>query len=176
MRYLGIVALVLFAASAGLACDFEVEPAAVAQYYRAEGWKLPGIAEATEPSATNIYPPFPFGIAPGASAELLKHEYPFIVEFPTQEFEVNGARRKLHTLQAKASIVRWKLNGQVIAYSYSLIPVNAHRKNGKWITTFEAGCIFTATFVDDKGDGVFRILVRSGLTPDLVPAWPKKKA
>lgn len=45
----------------------------------------------------------------------------------------------------------------VIAYAPGLIPVTAHRKNGKGIVASEPGCIFYATFIDDKGDGVFRI-------------------
>jgi hypothetical protein len=41
----------------------------------------------------------------------------------------------------------------------------------KWKIDDEAACIFFATFVDDKGDGVFRQLIRGALAPDLVPAW-----
>ena len=42
---------------------------------------------------------------------------------------------------------------------------------GKWNVEPEAGCIFTATFIDDKGDEVFRVLVPDRLTPDLIPRW-----
>jgi hypothetical protein len=47
--------------------------------------------------------------------------------------------------------------------------------NGKWDVESELGCIFTATFIDDKGDGVFRILVPGGLTAGLIPHWAKPK-
>jgi hypothetical protein len=65
---------------------------------------------------------------------------------------------------AKATIVRWKLYRHVVAYSYTLIPVAAHRAGGKWVVDSEAACVFTATFIDDKGDGVFRVLVPVALT------------
>jgi hypothetical protein len=49
----------------------------------------------------------------------------------------------------KASIVPWKMNGHVVAYSYGLIPVEAHKIGAKWNVESEAGCLFTATFIDD---------------------------
>jgi len=39
----------------------------------------------------------------------------------------------------------------------------------------EMACVFTATFIDDKGDGVFRVLVPGPFTPDLVPRWAKSQ-
>ena len=63
---------------------------------------------------------------------------------------------------------RYDLDGKVFAYSYGLIPVHAH-KNGKSKMDDEAACIFFATFVAVKGDGIFRELVRGGFAPDLVP-------
>ena len=168
------LAVLLAVAPAALACSFRYDPASIPKYYRAEGWVLPG-AKDFNPTAT----PQPYGNPrtdriPGAEAQLLPHdEYPYIVEFPAQEFRLNGARQRMRPTQAKTNIVRWKVDEHVVAYSYGLIPVTAHRANGKWVVDSEAACIFTATFVDDKGDGVFRILVPGAFTQDLVPLWAK---
>ena len=80
---------------------------------------------------------------------------------------------KLHPMRAIAVIARISFGGKVVAYSYGLIPVSARRSNGHWVIQDEMACVFTATFIDDKGDGVFRILSRGPLTPDLVPLWAK---
>jgi hypothetical protein len=118
----------------------------------------------------------PLKPVPGAVAELLPHdEYPYIIEFPAQDFVLNGARQKMRPAQVKAGIVRWKIDGHIIAYSYGLIPVTARRVNGKWEVQSELGCIFAATFIDDKGDGVFRVLVPGALTADLIPRWAQPK-
>ncbi len=118
----------------------------------------------------------PISAVPGAVAELLPHdEYPYIIEFPAQEFVLNGAHQKMRAAQVKVGMVRWKVDGHIIAYSYGLIPVTARRVNGKWDVQSELGCIFTATFIDDKGDGVFRVLVPGGLTADQIPRWAKPK-
>jgi len=64
----------------------------------------------------------------GAVAEVLWHnEDPYIVEFPAQEFVLDGSRQRMRPVQVKASIVRWKSHGHVIAYSYSMIPVKAYK-------------------------------------------------
>ena len=110
----------------------------------------------------------------GARAELLPHnEYPYIVVFPAQEFLLNGSRQRMRPAQVKVSIVRWKVAGHIVAYSYGLIPVIAKKIGAKWNVQSEAGCIFTATFIDDKGDGIFRVLVPDRLTADLIPRWAK---
>jgi len=77
----------------------------------------------------------------------------------------------MHRLTARAAIVRWDRNGTVFAYSYALTPVAAHRIQGKWQIDSEVGCVFDAAFIDDRGDGVFRLLVPGRLTEVLVPAW-----
>ena len=76
-------------------------------------------------------------------------------------------------MQAKAIIVRYSIGAKVVAFSYGLIPVKARREDGNWVVESETACIFTATFIDDKGDGVFRLLVSGAFTPDLVPRWAK---
>lgn len=112
----------------------------------------------------------------GARAELLPHnEYPYIVEFPAQEFLLNGSRQRMRPAMVKVSIVRWKVDGHIVAYSYGLIPVIAQKVGAKWNVQSEAGCMFTATFIDDKGDAVFRVLEEGPFTPDLVPRWAKPR-
>ena len=174
MRYLcTTVALLLFSPTV-LACDFQFSPATSPQFYREQGWILPGTTD-FNPRATPRSYGAPMGQVPGAKARLLSHdEDPYIVDFPAQEFIVDGARQRMHSIQVKATIVRWDVGDRVVAYSYGLIPVVAHRKNGKWVVTSEMACIFDATFIDDKGDGVFRVLVRGVLTSDLVPPWAKR--
>ena len=105
----------------------------------------------------------------------MPHASPYIVQFPAQEFVLNGVRERMHAIQVKATIIRWEVGKHVVAYSYGLIPVVAHRHNGKWIVENELGCIFYATFIDDKGDGVFRVLVPASLTADLIPSWARRE-
>jgi len=175
-RWLAFLIASLIVAPAGFACDFQYDPASVPMYYRDEGWSLPGVKDfdfkATppnygEPTLTQI---------PGAVAQLLPHnKNPYILAFPAQQFVLNGGQYKMRSLQAKAVVVRWMMDGHIFAYSYGLIPVTAHRVLRRWIVESEAACIFTATFIDDKGDGNFRALVPGPLTTDLVPRWAKAR-
>jgi hypothetical protein len=175
MRFLRTTVALLLFSPAVLACDFEFSPAAIPQFYRAQGWILPGTTDFNPRATPRSYGAPVRGEVPGAKARLLSHdEDPYIIEFPAQEFILDGARNRMHSIQVKATIVRWDVGDRVVAYSYGLIPVVAHRKNGKWVVTSELGCIFDATFLDDKGDGIFRVLVRGVLTPDLVPLWAKR--
>ncbi len=59
----------------------------------------------------------------------------------------------------KVSVRRWLINDRIVAYSYGLIPVTAHQDKGKWIIDSEAACVFDVTFIDDEGDGIFRVMV-----------------
>jgi hypothetical protein len=111
---------------------------------------------------------------PGAVAQLLPHnEDPYIIAFPAQHFVLNGRQKKMRSLQAMAVVVCWMMGGHIIAYSYRLIPVTAHRLLGRWIVESELICMFTATFIDDSGDGIFRALVPGPFTQDLVPRWAR---
>jgi hypothetical protein len=173
MRSLVLAVIAAFAVPA-LACDFKYDPVSMVQYYRAEGWSLPGIEDSPlAPVGTYGLPGAP--PIPGFEARVVRHEIPNIVTFPAQEFGLNGARQRMRAMQVKANILPWVTSGRTVAYSYGLIPVNAHRKKGKWVIDVEAGCIFDATFIDDKGDGVFRIQVPGPFTADLVPAWAMAK-
>ncbi len=171
MWRLGPLIFSLLIVPAAVCCDFHYDPASIPAYYRAEGWSLPGVADFNPQATPRTYrgPQIP-----GADGQLLPHdEHPYIIAFPAQEFILNGERQRMRPVQAKASIVRWKIDGRVVAYSYGLIPVRAHRVGGQWKVESEMACIFQATFIDDKGDGVFRILVPGALTADLVPRWAK---
>jgi hypothetical protein len=168
MRYRTLCIAILGIVPAAFACDFHYDPMAAPQYYRAEGWKLPGATGSAELSK----PAF-FG---DAEAYPVKHdESPYIAEFPAQEFVFKGSRQRMRASVVKASIVRWEVAKRVVAYSYTMIPVMAHRKAGKWIVDAEAVCMFWATFVDDKGDGFFRVLVPAQFPAELVPLWAKRK-
>jgi len=159
----------------GGGCHFEYDPISVPTYYRSEGWTLPGIADlnpSAEPQLSELPSVNPI---PGANTEVLLHEYPYIVEFPAQEFVLNGSRQRMRPAQVKVTIVRWKVDGHIVAYSYGLIPVKARKVGGKWHVLTELGCIFTVTFIDDKGDGLFRVLVPDSLTADLIPGWARSK-
>lgn len=73
-------------------------------------------------------------------------------------------------------VYRYDVDGKVVGYTFGLTPVEGHWIKGKWTTDSMAACDFNATFVDDKGDGVFRILLSGRLTPELVPRWARKQA
>jgi hypothetical protein len=118
MRHL-IRAIVVFVfVPAALACNFEYDPAAVQQYYRAEGWKLPGTTDFNPHAKPRAYGAPMRGPVPGARASLLSHdEDPYVIEFPAQDFVLNGARKRMRSAQMKATIIRWDVNGRVVAYS-----------------------------------------------------------
>ena len=79
-----------------------------------------------------------------------------MVEFPAQVFSIGGQRERMHSFLAKASIVRWEINGKVFAYSYSLIPLSkACKEQGKSVYEGEVVWMVYGTFADDQGDGVF---------------------
>lgn len=175
------VATLLVAAVCGAsACGFKFDPAALPQYYRAEGWFLPGV-EDYDPTAKVAVAGLPqlgkvLGVVPNAKAILLPHASPYVVQMPDQLFTLNGKRQRMRSVLAIAVLVRWAISGHTVAYSYSLVPVTeAHQENGKWIVQGESACLFEATFIDDRGDGVFRLLVPGPLTPEKIPQWAKQE-
>jgi hypothetical protein len=172
MKY--VLAFVAVFAVPAWACDFKYDPVSAVQYYRAAGWNLPGIEDSPLAPTDTYGLPSALPI-PGFEVRVIRHEIPNIVTFPAQKFSLNGARQKMRAMQVEARILQWVTNGRTVAYSYGLIPVNAHRKDGKWVIDVEAGCIFDATFIDDKGDGVYRVLVPDRFTADLVPSWARAK-
>ena len=165
--------------STALACNFSYDPASAPAFVREEGWYLPGVNDDDPNVKANVYglPPLPSSVraVPGVKARLLRRdEDHYVVDFPAQVFSISNERKHMHPMLAKASIVRWELNGHVFAYSYGLIPVRkAYKRDGRWIYEGELGCVFHATFIDDKGDGVFRIMTTDVLSPALIPQWVK---
>lgn len=120
-------------------------------------------------------PPVSAGLAaiPGIRAQLLRRSE-IHVRFPEQVFSVGNDRKRMRSFLAKAVIIRWELNGKIVAYTYGLIPISkATKRHGKWIYEGEVGCIFYGTFIDDNGDGVFRVLVPDTLLPQYLPKWAK---
>jgi len=171
MKHIIVSAVMLLSASAALACDFEYSPASAVQYYRDEGWQLPGTADSNLSVLTDGTP---WAKVPNTKGYLLPHEDPYVVEFPAQTFVLNGTRQRLHPVKATVRITRLETNRHVFGYFYRLVPVEARREKGKWVIEGEAMCVFFATFIDDKGDGVFRVLARGAFTSDLIPQWAKK--
>lgn len=172
--------------TAAHACDFNTEPAGLARFYRSEGWKLPEISngKVSAPIVFREYPksgkglPFPvLGPIPGLTIRMVIRDAtdrsPNLFQIPRQEYELNGKHRVMlsQNMLFDHWVYRYEANGQIVAYNFRLTPVEGHWTDGKWIEDAEAGCEFNATFVDDRGDGVFRILLLGVLTPDLVPQW-----
>jgi hypothetical protein len=170
------ILLLAITAAGSTGCRFNYDPVSAPQYYREEGWTLPGTKDFNPSAQPNLgLVPRVYHI-PDVVNELLTHnEYSYVVEFPAQLFTLGGIPERMRQLVAKAAIVRFKVRGRVIAYSYGLAPISArHKADGLRVVEGEGGCMFEATFIDDKGDGVFRILVPGPLTNELVPAWAKK--
>ncbi len=171
-RVLATFAMTFVFGCSALACEFKYDPIAAPQYIREQGWELPGIHGSREAQTGSVSPPMlGLQVIPGAIPRLIAHDSPYVVRLPAQVFTLNAKQFRMRPILAKVSIVRWEINNEVIAYTYSMIPVSAKKNKGKWIIKAEAGCIFNGTFIDDRGDGRFRVLVPGPLTPDLVPDW-----
>jgi hypothetical protein len=100
-----LIAAWLLCTPLALACDFQYDPIAIQTLYRTEGWVLPGVADFSS-AMLSATPGAPIR---GAVAEVLAHsEDPYVVEFPAQEFVLNGSRQRMRPMQVKATIVRWK--------------------------------------------------------------------
>ncbi len=92
----------------------------------------------------------------------------FSAHFPEAVFAENGISKKMlaRTVDVKV-IYRWEINGRPYAYSYTLIPRDLL-------------CFFTVDFVDDKGDGIFRVMTSPGHAsitlgaPPPVPEWARR--
>ena len=166
---LGVSVALLLGVPAALACNFEYDPVSTQQYYREQGWILPGVKD--------LHPAARAGARRGGlvAQDIPLDESQNVVEFPAQEFVVQGKRQRMRASQAQISVQRWVMRGRTIAYSYEMNPVTARRRGGKWVVESALMCDFWATFVDDKGDGVFRVLVPAPFREDLVPLWAKRR-
>jgi hypothetical protein len=97
----------LVAVHVATACSFQFDPVAVVKYYRAEGWSLPGITDFNPKAPIHNLGQYPGAIIPSARATILPHdEDPYIVAFPAQVFTIDGAAKKMRSVQAKATILR----------------------------------------------------------------------
>lgn len=141
-------------------CTFQFDPAASERYYRAEGWELPGIRDfdLKAPLRTE------FAGVLDVRAIILPHgNHPYIVNLPAQIFTLNGETKRMRAVLARATVMRLEVNGKVFGYEYAMIPVQAHRRNGFWKIDSESLCVFSATFIDETGNGVFTALYPDSL-------------
>lgn len=169
-RTLAVVFAVVAVASVAFACGFQSSRISWQRFYRAEGWQLPGV------SAGELAPSDKKASIPGLTARALRLDAPGIVEFPSTEFNLDGQRRQMPAQTMRASLTRWELegSGKVVAYSYDLVPIDARREGSKWVTGSIAQCTFEVTFIDDKGDGVFRLMLTEPMRAELMPDWTKR--
>jgi hypothetical protein len=184
-RLLNIVLASLFLIGVAHACDFKTEPAALRQFFRSEGWVLPEISsgKVSAPIVFRGYPkdwwkgPLPFGPIPGLTVRMITRDPSEanlnLFEIPRQEYEQDDKHRMMSSqyLAFDHQVYRYEVEGKVVAYTFRLTPTEGHWNEGKWISEGEVACDFIATFVDNAGDGVFRVLLPGALTPDLVPRW-----
>lgn len=167
MRYIVAVLLSnLLFAGVSAACNFQTEPVAIDRYYRNSGWTLPGVKD-----GRILSPHIDFL---GLMTRDIAHTPPYIAQFPSQEFEQNGAHRRiLASLLKVENLVRYESNGKIVAYTYRFTPVSGHREGKKWVIAGEAACEFFATYIDVKGDGVFQLLIPDVMRPEFVPQWAR---
>jgi len=154
---------------AAVACSFQTSPISTERYYRSEGWSLPGIADGKLSSAQRD------PALPGVRWRNVSYDERYVAQFAAQDFDRDGKRARMASQRMLLqSLVRYEADGKPMAYTYVFTPVEARRVGKKWIIEAEALCVFHATFVDEKGDGVFRLLVTTDMRPELVPAWAHK--
>jgi hypothetical protein len=106
LRHLILAVFAVFAVPV-FACNFTYDPVSTPQYYRAEGWKLPGTDDVNlSPKLDTYGATTPGGSIPGAVAEVLRHESPYVVEFPEQQFLLNGKKQKMGSAMVMVNIAR----------------------------------------------------------------------
>ena len=165
--------------TAAAACGVNSEPIAALQWYREAGWHLPDLKGTWSTTATagGWRPAAAAGSwLPGVTVRTLTVRKQ-VLEFAPEEFVVDGERRRTqHHLEvlARNFLVRYEMNGRVFAYVYPLTTVRARRQGKYWKILATAACEASVTYVDDRGDGVFRLLAPNGLSPELIPQWVGK--
>jgi len=151
-------------------CRFVVEPVADMSGYRNEGWELPGVEDGKPLIVTlnGERMTWPGGVTVSAIGH--NRSYPhYHVSFPEAVYEDHGVRMKMRPKKVGVVIIlQWEVNGKPYAYSYELAPDDVL-------------CTFSVDFVDDKGDGVFRVMNSPGhplrgrkTQPPAVPDWARK--
>jgi len=178
-RIAAVLVLCMMATAAAAQCGFKSEPVAERHWYRSEGWKLPGIDSGSKPIPVNFNMKARFW-SEGMTASVIQLSEPYVV-FPGGVFEEDGKAMKTEarTLAvARGWVKRWEINGKVYAYSYTLHDVRGSWIKGKFVLR-EGGllCMFSVAFVDDKGDGVFRLMTNAHpdfAHPPALPEWALK--
>ena len=149
-------------------CQFLAEPIAITNWYRSEGWHAPGVSDgqATRPLNVTINGKRP-GWPTGVTVSEIVHTKDYRVIFPAAVFQENGKRKKMRPRKlVLRELLRWDINDKPFAYSYDLAPEGVL-------------CTFSVDLVDDKGDGVLRVMVAPGhvssldLQPPPLPGWVK---
>lgn len=152
-------------------CGFAFEPAAAVRWYRNEGWKIPGLADAKAIVPINHEidgKPVPWDFPEGITVHWVQHNAGYRVTFPTSIFERDGQRTKMLAREfILYQMVRWEVNGKPYAYSYELGPL-------------DVACTANIDIIDDKGDGIFRVMTPNGHTlmgqkpmSPPIPEWAK---
>lgn len=134
-------------------CGFAFEPASEVRWYRSEGWSIPGLNDAKAILPANLVvdgKPSSWSMPDGITFSMVWHENGYHVTFPEAIFiEENKRTKMLSRSFLLYQMVRWEINGKVYAYSYSLGPL-------------DVACMAYIDIIDDKGDGVFRVMTPTG--------------
>ena len=151
-------------------CGFVAEPVSGTSWYRSDGWQLPGVRDGRSHGPIKVtingqQPSWPDGV----TVSELMHGKNYRVRFPAAVFRDGLKTRKMRARMLDLyKLVRWDINGKPFAYSYLLHP-DGHL------------CVFSVDLIDDKGDGIFRVMVTPGHAlvrldsqPPALPEWAKK--
>jgi hypothetical protein len=152
-------------------CGFVVKPVSATAWYRRDGWQLPGLdgAKVKGPYKVSVNgnpPAWPRGVT--LSEVIAKHKR---ANFPEVQFENNGTTKRMEAAEfGILQLWRWDIDGKPYAYSYELARPGL-------------ACEFSVDILDNKGDGIFRIMSVPGhppltrnLQPPPVPEWGKPKS
>jgi hypothetical protein len=156
-------------------CGFAIVPAADKNWYRNEGWQIPGLADAkgfAEIHRTTDGKPKDWVWPEGISVTWVAHDKDYDVQFPDAIFDEGGSRKRMLPRRFKLySMLRWEMHGTPYAYSYELGP-------------YDVGCTASVDIINERGDGKFRLMVSPGHTlmvppgstpePPRVPEWLQK--
>lgn len=132
-------------------CGFVAESVAATTWYRNEGWSPPGVTdgEAVGPISVRIdgrATLWPHGV----TVSEIRHERSYRVTFPAAIFTEDGKRKgTARRTLGLHGLFRWEIDGKPYAYSYDLWPEGLL-------------CTFSVDLVDDKGDGLFRVMATPG--------------
>ena len=169
MRYAAIVLMSwLLLSGIAIACSFKTAPVALERYYRESGWAIPGLSDA---KLSILHK----DVVDGLTYREITHPTPYLAKVPSQEFEQGQKRgRMTDQLMQIEDMARYEYEGRIVAYSYRFTPASGHLAGKKWVVDSEAACEFFATYIDEKGDGIFRLLVTDEMRTEFIPQWARK--